>query len=70
MKEPDARLLCSACDPSIGVWHGRFNRKSAEGYLVGGDGFLYHEEEVKKITHTKMVGRIVDGVVSPLEDGV
>lgn len=37
--------LCSACDPEIGRWHGRFPRQPAAGMLLGSDGFLYSQEE-------------------------
>lgn len=32
--------LCSECDPDIGKWHGRFEKRSAEGMRVNGRGFL------------------------------
>ncbi|MCK9428718.1 MAG: hypothetical protein M0R17_01740 [Candidatus Omnitrophica bacterium] len=37
-------VLCSECDPKIGKWHGRFEKKSAAGMLIGSDGFLYSSE--------------------------
>lgn len=52
--------LCSECDPTIGKWHGAFEREKPEahGYVEGPDGFLYTpddkylkrllEEEAKK----------------------
>jgi hypothetical protein len=33
--------ICSACDPKIGKWHGEFPRKSAQGWGVQKDGFLF-----------------------------
>jgi len=33
--------LCSECDPDIGKWHGRFQKKSAVGSFIGTDGFVY-----------------------------
>lgn len=55
--------LCSACDPLIGAWHDRFPRRSADGLLVGRDGFLYYEDDFrsKSVHHTTPRGRIVDG---------
>ncbi len=37
--------FCSECDPKIGKWHGRFEKQSAVGLLIGNDGFLYYSEE-------------------------
>jgi hypothetical protein len=39
--------LCSACDPEIGKWHGAFPKESADGMLLGNDGFLYDAESEK-----------------------
>lgn len=39
-------LLCSECDPDIGRWHGRFEKRPAKGMVLGSDGFLYSKEEV------------------------
>jgi hypothetical protein len=60
--------LCSACDPKIGVWHKQFAQKSANGMIVGHDGFLYYESEFVKgmIYHTKPRGRIVGGCEIPI----
>jgi hypothetical protein len=33
--------LCSACDPELGEWHGRFKRRSAAGYVQTARGHLY-----------------------------
>ena len=38
--------LCSECDPSIGKWHGWFDKKPANGMMLGNDGFLYSKEQV------------------------
>ena len=27
----DGRALCSACDPAIGKWHGKFDRRIYDG---------------------------------------
>jgi hypothetical protein len=39
--------LCSECDPKIGKWHGRFEKKSADGMVLATDGFLYSKEYVE-----------------------
>ena len=44
--KPDKRALCSACDPAIGKWHGRFPKQSAKGLMLASDGFLYTKEDV------------------------
>lgn len=36
--------LCSECDPKIGKWHGRFEKKSADGMVLASDGFIYSRE--------------------------
>ena len=48
--------LCSECDPEIGKWHGRFEKHSADGLLLGEDGFLYSPLESLLPSHTKIVG--------------
>lgn len=40
--------ICSECDPEIGKWHGRFQKRSAEGLLLANDGFLYSKEDVER----------------------
>ena len=42
--------LCSECDPKIGKWHNKFPKESAKGYLLGSDGYLYHEKEADSNT--------------------
>lgn len=54
LNKPDNPPLCSECDPEIGKWHGRFEKKSAIGLFVGEDGFLYDAPHT--INHTKIVG--------------
>ena len=39
--------FCSECDPAIGRWHGLFEKRSAKGFLLGSDGFLYSKEEIE-----------------------
>jgi len=43
IKKTGEDALCSECDPKIGKWHGYFPKKSAIGYLLGNDGFLYRK---------------------------
>jgi hypothetical protein len=71
VRERGEPALCSECDPAIGKWHGLFEKGSAEGYLVGNDGFLYSKEELdgghldwrKKHQGFKIVGEVTaDGV--------
>lgn len=52
---PNRPPLCSACDPDIGKWHGEFERRSAVGYVVGKDGFLYSQRQFDsgQVHHTK-----------------
>lgn len=44
-REKGSPALCSECDPEIKEWHCCFEKKSAVGYLLGNDGFLYHKDE-------------------------
>lgn len=66
--EPKPPALCSECDPKIGAWHGHFPRRSADGMLVGDDGYLWEQSQFDRrvVTHTTPVARIVDGKVVPL----
>lgn len=67
-REPVKPPLCSGCDPEIGKWHGEFEQRSAEGMIVGADGFLYYPEEFQKkqVYHTSPRGQIVDGQEVPV----
>ena len=38
------KRLCSECHPDIKRWHGRFDKHSAVGLLLGSDGYLYTPE--------------------------
>jgi hypothetical protein len=38
---------CSACDPTIGKWHGEFPRESAEGYVKDRNDFLLDKRAVE-----------------------
>lgn len=46
--------ICSECDPDVGVWHGKFPKRSAVGKLVGNDGFLYTEQP----SHIEILGMV------------
>lgn len=52
---PPKPTLCSECDPSLGKWHNKFPKESAEGLLLGKDGFLYSDLQ----HHTKIVGIVL-----------
>lgn len=51
----DSRPLCSECDPSIGLWHGKFEKKSAKGMFIDSQGHLHKQEP----THTKTLGVVL-----------
>jgi hypothetical protein len=40
--------ICSACDPTIGKWHGEFARETAEGWINGRNGFLLDKGSVER----------------------
>lgn len=40
--------LCSACDPTIGKWHGEFPRESAQGWVNDRSGFLLDKGSVER----------------------
>lgn len=45
---PDkTNALCSECDPSIGEWHGLFEKRSANGMLVDQHGHLWSKASVE-----------------------
>lgn len=51
--------MCSECDPGIGKWHGKFEKKAAAGYLVDQSGHLWSRGEVdagKLPKHYRIVG--------------
>jgi len=49
--------LCSECDPSIGVWHGRFARTSAAGLVVDNEGFIWGSVSDAP-PHSQILGQI------------
>ena len=62
--------LCSECDPEIGKWHGRFPKESADGMLLGNDGFLYskeHDESGQLDWRKRHQGFAIVGVVGEKE---
>jgi len=50
--------LCSECDPKIGKWHDSFEKHSADGLLLGADGFLYSKQDRDRVTHTELLGEV------------
>lgn len=40
--------VCSACDPTIGKWHGEFPREAADGFINDRDGFLLDKRSVER----------------------
>jgi len=47
--------VCSECDPEIGEWHGKFEKRSAVGMLWGKDGYVRHSEQVSAKKRKKYV---------------
>lgn len=38
--------LCSQCDPTLGKWHGLFQREPMPpDHVIGPDGFVWHKDE-------------------------
>lgn len=50
--------VCSACDPEIGQWHGRFERRPATGMLIDQNGQLWRTEEGLP-KHYKILGVVL-----------
>ena len=46
-KNDGETILCSECDPDIGEWHGRFEKRSAVGLLIDQSGHLWSKESVE-----------------------
>jgi hypothetical protein len=40
--------VCSACDPTIGKWHGEFSRESAQGWINDRSGFLLDKRAIER----------------------
>jgi hypothetical protein len=52
--------VCSACDPTIGRWHGEFPQESAQGWLSDERGFLLDKREVER-----WLGQPIETFASP-----
>jgi hypothetical protein len=52
-------LLCAACDPEIGQWHGHFPQRSALGLLVDKAGHLWHPRNIMSMPSTYTIVGIV-----------
>jgi hypothetical protein len=55
--------LCSECDPDIGKWHGRFEKRSAAGMLIDQSGHLWSQAAVEDgglPSHYRIVGKVSD----------
>jgi hypothetical protein len=52
-------VLCSACTPSLGTWHGRFPQESAVGMLIDGRGFLWRPQEIMQMPKDATIVGIV-----------
>lgn len=70
----DKQYLCSECDPGIGRWHGAFEKASAEGWFYDSSHYIYSQDDVDQAKREwrynrnfKMVGRVVDGKLSPFK---
>ena len=46
----DQPLLCSACDPEIGQWHGKFPRETADEHLAKHPGSRIQYQSADSIT--------------------
>jgi len=61
--------LCSECDPSIGKWHGRFEKRSAAGMLVDQSGHLWSQAQIEGNalpSHYTIMGKVFEvGVPAP-----
>jgi len=40
--------VCSACDPTIGKWHGEFPKESAGGWINDRNGFLLDKRAIER----------------------
>jgi hypothetical protein len=52
--------VCSACDPTIGKWHGEFPQESAHGWVSDERGFLLDKREVER-----WLGQPIETFASP-----
>jgi hypothetical protein len=54
-------LQCSACDPTVGQWHGVFPQRPATGMLIDELGHLWSKSAVdagQLPAHYKIVGEV------------
>lgn len=65
--------LCSECDPEIGEWHGKFEKRSAVGQVVTSDGQLFHPNSVEELPQSikeRIIGiYAADGTILPYKPG-
>jgi len=52
-------LLCSECDPNIGKWHGRFEKRSAVGMHIDIEGHLWRDP-TSAPKHLKFIGIVTE----------
>ena len=64
------KKLCSECGPShyksgeptnLGVWHGKFEKRSAVGMFIDDSGFLWSKDQIDAgylPKHYKIVGKV------------
>jgi hypothetical protein len=56
--------VCSACDPTIGRWHGEFPRQSDQGWISDRSGFLLDKGSVER-----WLGQPIELFAKPGQDG-
>lgn len=62
----DKRPLCSECDPDIGQWHGKFEKRSAIGMLVDQEGHLWSSRD-QMPEHFEVTGIVTEKGIEPFE---
>jgi hypothetical protein len=65
LKAEQQPLLCSACDPEIGVWHAAFPQTSAVGYLIDQSQHLWHPRNILTMPKNSTVIGIVQAEETP-----
>jgi hypothetical protein len=71
MLRGDDKPLCSECDPKIGKWHGKFDKRSAVGMLLDCHDNIHSVEYVNSDTfpkHNVIVGIITEAGVELYEN--
>ena len=58
----DAEPLCSECDPKIGKWHGKFEKRSAVGMLIDQHDEIHGIDYVNSDTFPKHY--IIVGIIT------